>query len=387
MPFGLDFPVGEAASGVWPVRFRTRHVFRPCERGWGPDQRDLGFALTLLGAKPAANPERAQHRERALRPLLWWIRWVDAIGTPIARPYRPTRAASKSRLAPGLSILIPERENLEELSDCLASVWSAAARWTEPLEVIVIVNGSPAGAYRLLQESYPETRWELHQRPLGFSRGIAAGLQKARFDWVYLLNNAAVLDPGALEALANCRDSSVFAVASQVVLKDETRFREETNWTALLLEDGLATIHDLIPQSDRTVEGFYAGGGASLFQRRLLRSVLDKTAYEPFYWEDVEWGWRARRLGYRVLFCAKSIARHRQRATIARHYSEEEVEAVIARNRLLFQLRNVTTAGSVKRVIEEISKSPDPVAHAFLDWRMAAKVARGRLWNRTAARL
>jgi radical SAM protein with 4Fe4S-binding SPASM domain len=387
MQFGLDFPVGAAGGGVWRVRFRTRHVFRPCERAWGPDQRDLGFALALLGAKPAAKPDRAQRRERALRPLLWWIRSVDTIGSLISRLYGPSREAPKPRLTPGLSIVIPERDNLTELSDCLASVRSAAARWTEPLEVIVIVNGSRAGAYRLLQESYSGTRWEFHERPLGFSKAIAAGLRLARFDWVYLLNNDAVLDPGALEALADCRDDSVFAVASQVVLKDETRFREETNWTALLLEDGLATIHDLIPQSDATVEGFYAGGGASLFQRRVLRSVLDKTAYEPFYWEDVEWGWRARRLGYRVMFCAKSIARHRQRSTIARHYSEEEVEEVIARNRLLFQLRNVTTAGSVKRAFEEICKSPDRVAQAFLDWRMAGKIARGRLWNRIAARL
>ncbi len=384
MPFGLDFPVRDGGKGAWPVQFRTRHVFRPCERGWGPDQRDLGFALALLGAKAAPDPERALQRERALRPLLWWIRAVDAAGTIIHRVHRRKPAASKSRLGPGLSVLIPERDNLEELNECLESVKKAAVRWPEPLEVIVTVNGCRAAAYRALQEAYPGIRWDFHKRPLAFSRAVAAGMRMARFDWVYLLNNDVVLDPGALEALAHCRDDSVFAVASQVVLKDETRFREETNWTALLVEDGLATIHDLIPQSDETVEGFYAGGGASLFQRRVLRAVLDETAYKPFYWEDVEWGWRARKLGYRVLFCAKSVGRHRQRSTIARHYSEEEVEAVIARNRLQFQLRNFTAAGSVTRAIEEICQSPDAVAEAFLDWRMAAGIAMGRLWNRTA---
>jgi radical SAM protein with 4Fe4S-binding SPASM domain len=385
MPFGLDFPVFDARTGVWSVQFRTRHAFRPCERGWGSDQRDLGFALALLGAKPASNPQRAQWRERELRPLAWWIRCVDASGSLMGLLYRRRRTAFPSRLAPGLSILIPERDNLEELGECLASVWRAAARWSEPLQVIVVVNGCRADAYRPLQESYPGIRWDFHERALGFSKAVAAGLRMARFDWVYLLNNDVVLDPGALEVLAPCRGSSVFAIASQVLLKDETRFREETNWTALFLQDGLATIHDLIPQSEDSVEGFYAGGGASLFQKRLLRSVLDGTAYEPFYWEDVEWGWRARKLGYRVMFCAKSIARHRQRSTIARHYAEEEVEAVIARNRLLFQLRNFTTAGSVKRVIEEICQSPSAVAQSFLDWRLAGKIAKGRFWNRTAA--
>jgi radical SAM protein with 4Fe4S-binding SPASM domain len=385
MPFGLDFAVSDEPSGVWSLQFRTRHTFRPCERGWGSDQRDLGFALTLLGAKPVPNPERARQRERALRPLVWWIHSVDAGGSLISRLYKRRRTAFPSQLAPGLSILIPERDNLEELGECLTGVWRAAARWTEPLEVIVIVNGCLADAYRPLQESYPGMRWDFHEPPLGFSKAVAAGLRMARFDWVYLLNNDVVLDPGALEALADCRDSSIFAIASQVLLKDETRFREETNWTALFIEDGLATIHDLIPQSEDPVEGFYAGGGASLFQKRLLRSVLDRTAYEPFYWEDVEWGWRARKLGYRVVFCAKSIARHRQRSTIARHYSEGEVEAVIARNRLLFQLRNFITAGSVKRVIEEICQSSSAVAQDFLNWHVARRIAQGRFWNRTAA--
>ena len=65
----------------------------------------------------------------------------------------------------------------------------------------MIVNGPPVAAYRGLQESYSEARWDFHKRPLGFSKAIAAGLRMARFDWVYLLNNDVALDPGALEAL------------------------------------------------------------------------------------------------------------------------------------------------------------------------------------------
>jgi GT2 family glycosyltransferase len=195
------------------------------------------------------------------------------------------------------------------------------------------------------------------------------------------LNNDVTLDANALAALAPHRHPSVFSIASQIFLKDSTRYRDETNWTALFLEDGLATIHDRIPQSERVADNFYSGGGASLFQTRVLRSVLDAAAYDPFYWEDVEWGWRARKLGYRSLFCPKSVAIHRQHATIERLYPAAEVEAVRIRNRLLFQLRNFTAVGSTERVMEEISRSPEPVAKAFLARSMAATVARGRLWN------
>jgi len=281
--------------------------------------------------------------------------------------------------------LIPERDNLEELSACLASVYDAIASWGEPVEVIVVVNGSPASNYDSLAAAYPAIRWQFHGRPLGFSRAIDAGLRAVRFDWVYLLNSDAELEPSALEALICHRDAGCFAVASQIVLKDTTRFRDETNWTTLFLEDGMATIHDLIPRSDMPAEGFYAGGGAALFQTRLLRSFLDAPVYEPFYWEDVEWGWRARKSGYRVVFCPASVAHHSQRSTIARHYSTEEIEAVVERNRLLFQLRNFTQASSVERIIEEISRSPRSTAEYFRHPTIIWRIVLGRFWNHAAA--
>jgi GT2 family glycosyltransferase len=173
-------------------------------------------------------------------------------------------------------------------------------------------------------------------------------------------------------------------VASQIYLKDETRFREETNWTRLFVENGLAATHDLIPRSGRTLDHFYAGGGASLFQTGLLRRLLAPRAYHPFYWEDVEWGWRARKLGYRSRFCAASAVRHTQRSTIARHFAADSVDATIRRNRLLFQLRNFTAAGSLDAVLDAMAEGPPGLAEFFLRPRTLAAVARGRLWNHVA---
>ena len=386
IPFDLDLPVEDGRPEPWSVEFRTGHVYRPSERGAGTDQRDLGFALLLLASKWPVDPELAEHRRISLRWLEHAIQATDMAGGILSKCWRRKRITGASaRPEPGLSILIPERDNVGELSACLAGVCDAAARWREPVEVLVVVNGSPASNYDSLAASYPAIRWQFHDRPLGFSRAIDAGLRAVEFDWVYLLNSDAVLEPSALEALSRHRDARCFAIASQIVLKDTTRFRDETNWTTLFVENGLATIHDLIPRSDMSVEGFYAGGGAALFQTRLLRSFLDASVYEPFYWEDVEWGWRARKSGYRVVFCPASVAHHCQRSTIARHYSTEEIEAVVERNRLLFQLRNFTTASSVERVIEEISASPPSVAEYFRHPKVIWRIVLGRLWNHAAA--
>jgi GT2 family glycosyltransferase len=297
---------------------------------------------------------------------------------------RAPRAQTAPAWAPGISILIPEWDNAGELAACLDGVREAAREWTEPIEIVVVVNGSPESDYAALRRAHPEAGWQFHARPLGFTGAIRAGLRTVRHDWVYLLNSDVVLERAALGELALLRRGGTFSIASQIVLKDTTRFRDETNWGALLVEDGLATIHDWIPQTTQPVPAFYAGGGASLFRTSLLRTLANPRVYDPFYWEDVEWGWRARKLGYDSWFCPASVAHHTQRSTIGRHYSSENVDRIVSRNRWLFQLRNFTTAGSLERLMEEIAGAPDEVGDHFLNAATRWGIARGRWWNHVA---
>jgi MoaA/NifB/PqqE/SkfB family radical SAM enzyme/GT2 family glycosyltransferase len=385
IPFGLDFEVAPNTPEPWMLEFRTTHVYRPSERGAGTDQRDLGFALVLVVSKAFADPERARRRNTALLPLRLFVGTIDLWGMRMRRGWhRAPRLQSRKTWKPGLSILVPEWDNTQELIACLASVREAVCQWSEPLEIGVIVNGSPASEYQALRKAYPEIRWRFYDKALGFGGAVRAGLQSVRHDWVYLLNSDVALDPSALRVLAPLRSGETFSVASQVMLKDTARFRDETNWATLLVESGLATIHDWIPKSDGPTPTFYSGGGASLFRTCLLRKLLDASAYDPFYWEDVEWGWRARKLGYDSWFCPGSIAYHRQRSTIERHYSAETVEQIVCRNRLLFQLRNFTTMGSLDRVIDEIAGVPEQVGAHFLAPSARWKIARGRLWSHLA---
>ncbi len=386
MPFGLDFATPSGAGPRLDIRFRTRHVMRPRERGLGTDDRDLGFALVLLASQRKVDTWLAERQARELQPLRRLVERVDRAGAALRRrvPARFGRRLAPSG-RPGVSVVIPERDNPGELAECLESVAIAAAQIDEPVQTIVAVNGAPPSAYQALRRRFP-CHWLFEARALGFGGAVRRGLRAARFDWVYLLNNDMRLDPGALAALLPLRAPGVFSAGSQIFFKDPTRFREETNCTALTLEDGLAAVHDLIP-GPGVAECFYSGGGASLFQRRLLaRLAAVCEAYDPFYWEDVEWGWRARKMGYRVLLCAESVAHHRHRATIGRHYQPEEIETTVERNRLLFQLRNMTAAGSLDRLFEEIARLPRPAMRHFLDRPVMASCLRVRLWNHLAAR-
>lgn len=378
VPFGLDFHVPSAIGPKWHIEFQTSHVFRPSERIASTDQRDLGFALAMIAAKRVQPAAADPVREATLEWARTWIERADRLGR-VAGKQAPVPPLPPAR---GISILIPERENLEELDECLSSATGACRAINEPFEILVVVNGTPASNYTPLRSRHTAVTWIFHSAPLGFSRAVALGLSHARYGWTYLLNNDVAMRPNTLATLLPLRAGDLFAVSSQIFFKDTTRFREETNFAAFLLEDGLATVHDRIPDSSEVVESFYAGGGASLFRTSLLRRFVRSTAaYAPFYWEDVEWGWRARKMGFRVLFCPTSEVHHRQRATISKFYSPSEIETVIERNRLLFQLRNLTAPDLTHRALQEVALLPTPIFHGLLSAGPIWGITRRRFWN------
>lgn len=270
---------------------------------------------------------------------------------------------------PGISVIIPERANVSLLEKCLESVFTANRQTNEPIEVIVVVNGSPKSDYHELIHKFGTARWSFAKRPLGFVGAIRKGLRMASLDWVYLLNNDMVLEPDALSEVMRWRGPRVFAVASQIFFIDTRRRREETGWTDMRTTAEGIEIFDALPEDDSTVRGtLYAGGGASLFNRNVLQRLISTfDPYYPFYWEDVEWGFRAWAKGYEVLFCPSSKCWHHHRATVGKFYSPEEIDRVFARNGMQFELRNLlgtrNTMQQMKRIIRMGTQTRREMGH------------------------
>jgi GT2 family glycosyltransferase len=331
-------------------------------------------------AASAINTQRT-----AARLLYEALRFADWLGAQWRRisPHSETAGPGLEPAKPGISVIIPERANPVLLQECLRSLGVACAQLPEPFEVIVVVNGSPESLYRDLVRSEDSVRWMFFRRPLWFSGAIRRGLKAARYDWVYLLNNDMVLDSGALRSLLKWRSSNVFAIASQIYLKDPQRRREETGWTVYREADGPIEILDEVPDDDVTVRGtFYAGGGASLFRRRLLAEFIpDSSAYHPFYWEDVEWGTRAWRCGYEVLYCPASKAWHGHRQTNRKFFSEPEIDRILARNRFVFHFRNGPCPESFRAFEDTLGRLDEKSLREILTPRRMSQIASGRFRN------
>lgn len=293
---------------------------------------------------------------------------------------RITPARRLGPYKPGISIIVPERASDDVLGACLTSCWAALSGLGEPVEIVVVVNGSPARNYEALVADHPHIRWRFFSEPLWYLGAVREGLRMARFDWVYLINNDMVADCDAIRVSLPIRHPDVFAISSQIFFVDPEKHREETGWTSYVVaDDGFAISDDIPPDEDAIRGTLYAGGGASLFRKRLLSELLQSCdAYTPFYWEDVEWGWRAWLMGYSSWFCPKSRVSHTHRQTNRKLFPEVEIDRVMNRNRVVFHLRNGPALQS-RTVLANLISHLDPRSkEEILDSDRRRFIARGR---------
>lgn len=259
---------------------------------------------------------------------------------------------------PGLSVIITERATPDLLEDCLRSLSVNAQQIKEAVQILVVLSDAHLEDYATHRSENPAVVWITSRHPLGFSQAIIKGLKQARHDWVYLLNSDMTLEPNCLKELLPLRSTRVFGIGSQIYLQDQTRRKEETGWLDFRFENGHFEHFHVAPEDALEVRGtFYTSGGASLFRTSLLRAIIDPShPYDPFCWEDAEWGLRAWRSGYDNLFCPSSIVRHSHRGTVSRFFRQSAINRVIERNRVLFHLRNLPLEGSLEKACPGLTK-------------------------------
>jgi GT2 family glycosyltransferase len=311
------------------------------------------------------------------------LRLVDALAPRVLASWSP-RPMSLRPARPGISILIPERGTPARLAACLESVEKASASITEPVTVVVVVNGSDPRDYRQLVARHPGVQWHFEPRPLGFVGAIARGLPLLAHDWVYLLNSDMTLEPDTLTSASALRDARTFAIASQIFFADPARRREETGWTDYRVDRRVTQHFDRTPEGEAVRGHLYAGGGASLFRTALLRRYSARTgSYAPFYFEDADWGVQAALDGYAVKFCPASRVRHAHRATIAQFYDAAEVARIVRRNQLLFEARHGfggaarLLGGEPPRTRRELTSPATLVAILRQRWSTRRALSRG----------
>jgi GT2 family glycosyltransferase len=238
-------------------------------------------------------------------------------------------------MKPDMSVVILNYNRKDLLKRCLDSLLPALGQ--DCLETIVVDNASTDGSVAMLESAYPEVRIvseTTNRSVVAYNDGVA----QARGQWVLLLNNDMVFEPGFAIPLLTfvAEHPDVFAVGSRLVnpAGGVEACRNVCHWSHGWLSTATVSSLDACPS-------FYVGASA-LFSRSKYVAIggLDEAFY-PFYSEDVDLCYRAWKRGWEVYVEPHSSITHAHMATIGVSFDRRYVLSIAARNKFLVQWRNI----------------------------------------------
>jgi len=233
-----------------------------------------------------------------------------------------------------ISAVVPTFRGRARLERNLGSVAASLEAAGEAWEIVVVDDGGgslgelPAPARMVV---LPENR--------GYGPAVNAGAASARGDYLLVLNDDVRLEPGTVAALrGRFPDPTLFAAVPRI--RSPLAACGDEGGKAGRFEAGLLEIHEV--SAGRSHPTLYPVGCCFLCRRG---TFLDLGGYDdvfaPFFWEDVDLGYRAWARGLRTLHVPGAACDHEGSATLSERRTLEERERIGFRNRVLFHLRNV----------------------------------------------
>jgi GT2 family glycosyltransferase len=218
----------------------------------------------------------------------------------------------------------------------------------EGIETICVDNGSTDGSDAEVERRFPGVELIRNGANLGFAGANNVGIRRALdrgADWVALVNNDAVVEPGfaaALERAAGARPDAGL-LACKVLFEDGesvmyagASFRAWLGYSGRRVGHGRPDVYHELRDVDR------ADGAAMAVSRTAAERVglLDESLFA--YVEDVDWSLRMRAAGFAVVFVPDAVVRHKGSAstggaasTAGLYYSARNTIAVSERARPL----------------------------------------------------
>lgn len=195
------------------------------------------------------------------------------------------------------------------------------------LAIVIVDNPSPSGsASEYMQknwlhksgDNFPETFFVKNKTNTGFAGGHERAYTESK-KWgaeaVYLLNQDAVMDRGALERIVEVmvNNPEMAIVQSRIMLFDKPELLNSKgnclHYLGFGYSDGNGTKPD---DSGNQHPHFYASGAAMLARLSVVDKIgglFDERYF--MYHEDVDISWRARLAGYQIGYAHDSIVYHR----------------------------------------------------------------------------
>lgn len=244
-----------------------------------------------------------------------------------------------------LHIIIPNYNGAHFLTNCLNSL---RRQTYQNFRITVVDNGSSDESVTLLQRHYPEVNILKLPYNKGFAAAANVGIQESKEPYVMLLNNDTIVKHNCIEKMMNAilSDNRIFSVGAHILSMNAPHLTDTIGdfYTlfgyAFCRGQGLASARFALHHKNH-IPSFTNCGCAVIYRR----SLLEKTGLfdEHFfaYLEDVDLGFRARKMGYKNVVCPEAHIFHYGSGTTGAKYTPFKVY-LSARNNIWLRKKNLT---------------------------------------------
>jgi GT2 family glycosyltransferase len=192
----------------------------------------------------------------------------------------------------------------------------AALESLRGIQTVVVDNGSTDGSADAVAEQFPDVELVRAGVNLGFAGGNNVGVRRALdrgADWVLLVNNDALVEPGLVDALATAAAARPDAgvLACKVLFAESDRlWYAGAGFDSILGRSRHAGFGDPDAPGELGDTGRATGAAMAVSRAAIdAAGLLDEELF--LYAEDVEWSLRIREAGFAVVYVPEARVRHR----------------------------------------------------------------------------
>lgn len=224
---------------------------------------------------------------------------------------------------PDLSVIVLSYNTQSLLQQCLESVFREGGE----IEVIVVDNASTDDSPQMVRKEFPEAILICNEKNLGFAAGNNVGITKAKGKYLLFLNSDTKVLPGAFKKTVEFmgKNPKIGAFSPKVLLASggidpDCHRGFPTPWASITYFLGLETLfhkskifgqyHKFYLGLDKDHE-IDAGVGAYMVVRREVIAkvgVWDENYF--FYGEDLDFFYRIKQAGFKVMYLAEPLVVH-----------------------------------------------------------------------------
>lgn len=222
--------------------------------------------------------------------------------------------------SPLVAIILVNWNSWRDTLECVDSIKESTYA---NLKIVIVDNGSVDGSPERLKERSNEYELILLAENTGFTGGNNLGIKRAMSlgaDYIFLLNNDTLIDNTAIERLVNSAqlDISVGVVTPKIFFHPDRHllWAAGSSFNRKILM-GLNSGYKLedAPEYNQPAYLDYAVGCALLIRRDVIEAVGMLTEDYFATWEDVDFGLRVNRNGYKILYEPSAIVWHKESAS------------------------------------------------------------------------